>query len=60
MEAPSAHSGGVTVFYRAEEHFYVEALHLYGANVVSFQLELDGQRWYLVGCYLAPDKASTI
>ena len=37
-EAPSAHSGGVIVFYHTAEHFSFEALQLYGANVVRFQL----------------------
>ena len=38
----------------------METLHLYGANVVSFQLASGGQRWYIVGCYLAPYNTSTI
>ena len=59
-EAQSAHSWGVVVFYHAEEHFSVEALQLYGANVVSFQLMSGGQRWHIRGCYLAPDDASKI
>ena len=58
--APSAHSGGVTVFYRAAKHFYVEAIQTYGENVISFQLESVYRRWYIVGCYLAPDDASNI
>ena len=48
------------MFYRAEEHLSVEALQLYGTNVVSFQLALVGMRWYIVGCYLVSDNASTI
>ena len=48
-EAPSAHSGGVTVFYGAAEHFSIEALQTYGANVVNFQLA-SGNMWcYIVG-----------
>ena len=58
--APSAHSGAVAVFYRAVEHFSVEALQTYGANVVSFQLASGDRRWFIVGCYFAPDGASTI
>ena len=49
MEAPSAHSSGVAVFYRVVEHFSVEELHNYGANVVSFQLESGVRRWFIVG-----------
>ena len=32
------------------EHFFVEALHTYGANVVVFQLVLGDRRWFIVGC----------
>ena len=59
-EAPSAHSGGVTVFYRVTEQFSVEALQTYGANVVSFQLETGDSWWFILGCDLAPYNASTI
>ena len=59
-EVLSAHSGGVAMLYCAEEHFSVEALHLYGANVVRFQLASGGQRWYIAGRYLAPENATTI
>ena len=59
-EAPSAHSSGIAVFYCAAEHFYVEALQLHGANVAIFQIVPGGQRWYIVGCYLVSDNASTI
>ena len=48
------------MFYRTEEHVSVEALQLYGTNVVSFQLALGGMRWYIVGCYLAPYDALII
>ena len=59
-ETPSAHSGGVAVFYRVAEHFSVDSIHIYGANIANFKLESGGQKWYIVGCYLAPDNASTI
>ena len=38
----------------------MEALRLYGANVVSFQLESCGRWWFIVGCYLSPYDASAI
>ena len=60
MEAPGAHIGNISVFYRVSEHFYVEVLQTYRTNVISFQLAL-GNRWrYIVGCYLTPYNASTI
>ena len=60
MEELSAHNGGVAVFYRAEDSFSAEALQNYRANVVRFQLASDDRRWYIMGCYLALDNASTI
>ena len=59
-EAPSAHSGGIAVFYRVEDHFFVEALQTYGANIVIFQMSSGDRQWYIVGCYLTLDNASSI
>ena len=38
----------------------VEALHKLGTNFVRFQIDSEGQRWYIVGCYLTPDDVLTI
>ena len=43
-EAPSTHSGGVTVFYHAAENFSVEVLQIYRENSVRFQLASGGWR----------------
>ena len=48
-EAPNTPSGGVSVFYRAEEHCSVEALQTYGANVVSFEMASGDRWWYIAG-----------
>ena len=32
----------------------------FGPNVIRFQLETGERRWYIVGCYLAPDDTLTI
>ena len=32
----------------------------YGLNVIVFQLVTGARRWYIVGCYLAPDDTLTI
>ena len=47
------------MFYCAELNFSVEALQIYGANVVSFHMASGGQRGHIVGCYLAPDYSLT-
>ena len=43
-EAPSVQSGGIAVFFREAEHFSMEALQLYGANVIRFYLALGSQQ----------------
>ena len=60
MEARSAHSGSVAVFYLTEEHLSVEALQIYGKNAVIFQLALSGRRCFIVECFLDIDIALTI
>ena len=32
----------------------------FGANVVGFQLVTGARRWFIIGCYLAPDNTLTI
>ena len=53
-EAPGIHIGSVTVFYRATEHFSVEALQTERANVVSLHMNSGDKRWFIAGFYLAP------
>ena len=48
------------MFYRPGLHLAVEAVQQFGPNIFGFQLETGEQRWYIVGCYLAPDDTSTI
>ena len=48
-DAPSRHRGGVTLFYRSELHFVVEAVEKFGPNVLGFQLATGVRRWYIVG-----------
>ena len=57
MEAPSAHSGGVSIFYQTADHLSVEVFQVHGENVVSFQLALEYMWWFIVGCYVPPDNA---
>ena len=60
MVAPSAHSGGVAVFYRTAYHFLVEAFQAHGANAISLHLASGDRQWFIVGFYLAPDDYLTI
>ena len=38
----------------------MEAVRKFGPNVIGFQLATGARRWYIVGCYIAPDDTSTI
>ena len=59
-DAPSRHCGRVAVFHRPAPHFGVEAVQKFGPNVIGFQLATGAWRWYIVGCYVAPDNTWTI
>ena len=59
-DAPSQHHGGVSVFHRPAPHFAVEAVQKFGPNVIGFQMVMGARRWYIVGCYLAPENISKI
>ena len=52
---PSRHRDGVTLFYLQSPHYAVEAVQHFGTNAVGFQMATGDQRWYIVGCYLAPN-----
>ena len=59
-EAPSRHRGEVALFYRPSLLFTVEEVREYGPNVISFEVATGRRRWYIIGCYLAPDNDRTI
>ena len=58
-DAPSRHCGGVAIFYRLSSLFAVEEVREYGPNVISFEVATGRRRWYIIGCYLAPDDSRT-
>ena len=57
---PIRHHGGIVIFYQPALHFAVEAVQKFGPNVIGFQLSTGARRWYILGCYLAPDDTSKI
>ena len=59
-DALSQHRGGVALFYTPSPLFEVEAVREYGPNVLIFEIATGAWRWYIIGCYLAPDDAETI
>ena len=60
LYTPSRHCEGMEIFYQDPTHFTVEAYKKHGMKVVNFQLAMEDRRWFIVGCYLVPDNASSI
>ena len=48
------------MFHWPSSHFAVKAVQQFGPNVVGFHLETREWRWYIMGCYIAPDDTLTI
>ena len=59
-DVPRWYRGGVAVFYWDAPHFKVEAFLTNGLNVTRFQLASSGRIFFIVRCYIASDKASTV
>ena len=59
-DAPSRHRDGVAVFYQSSTRFAVEVVQKFWSKVVGFQMVTGEWRWYIIGCYLAPDDTSMI
>ena len=48
------------MFYWESLQYSIEAIQWFFPNVVRFQLAKGERWWYIIGCYLAPNNASTI
>jgi len=59
-DAPSAHQGGIVLFWRPNKSYEVEDWRVRGPNVLSFVIVTGGARYYAVGCYIPPDDRSTL
>ena len=59
-DAPRQHRSGIALFYKEGADFAVEEVRPYGPNVINFEVVTGRRRWYIIGCYLAPDDARTI
>ena len=51
---------GVVLFYCISPIFMAESHHNFTPKLVKYQLASGGRRWYIMGCYFAPDHDSTI
>ena len=53
-DAPSAHQGGIALFYRDSEYWQVESVVKHGPNVISFELVSGWRRTPMIGGYIPP------
>ena len=60
MASSILHSGGVVVLYLESEYLFLEVIYLQCTNVVKFEIMMGRKRCNIVGCYIAPNDASTI
>jgi len=59
-DAPSAHQGGVALFYRDSEYWQVESVVKHGPNVISFELVSGWRRTPMIGGYIPPNDMTTL
>ena len=58
--APSAHQGGIALFWRPNKSYEVEDWRIRGPNVLTFVLVTGRTRFFAVGCYIPPNNLSTL
>ena len=58
--APSAHQGGIALFWRPNKSYMVEDWQIRGPNVLTFVLVTGSCQFFAVGCYIPPNDLSTL
>jgi hypothetical protein len=57
---PSAHQGGIALFWQPNKLYVVEDWRIRGPNVLTFVLVTGSYRFFAVGCYIPPNNLSTL
>ncbi len=58
--APSAHQGGIALFWGPNKSYEVEDWRIRGPKVLTFMLVTGSQQFFAVGCYIPPNNLSTL
>jgi hypothetical protein len=58
--APSAHQGGIALFWRPNKLYEVKDWQICGLNVLPFMLVTGSQHFFAVGCYISPNNLGTL
>jgi hypothetical protein len=59
-DVPSAHQGGIALFWRANKTYKVKDRCIHGPNMLSFVIVMGSQHFYVVGCYIPPNNLCTL
>jgi hypothetical protein len=59
-DAPSAHQGGIALFWRPNKSYEVEDWQIRRPNVLSFMIVTGSQHFFAMGCYIPPNNLSTL
>ncbi len=56
LKAASPHQGGVALLWREleDQGFLVEAVHITSPNILTFQLVMGEDRFFIIGAYIPP------
>ena len=60
LNAPSAHQGGIALFWQPNKSYEVENWRIHGPNMLTFVLVTESQQFFAVGCYIPPIHLGTL
>jgi hypothetical protein len=60
LNAPSAHQGGIALFWQPNKSYEVENWRIHGPNMLTFVLVTGSQHFFAVGCYIPPNNLGTL
>ena len=59
LNAPSAHQGGIALFWQPNKSCLVKDPRIWGPNILTFVLVTGSCQFFAVGCYIPPNDLST-
>eukprot|EP00957_Ditylum_brightwellii_P145561 11083161-Ditylum_brightwellii.AAC.1 len=58
--APSAHQGGIALCWKVNKAYEVKEVKFLGPHVLSFQLRMGLDQYFVMGCYIPPDDLAAL
>jgi hypothetical protein len=60
LNAPSAHQGGIALFWRPNKSYVVKDWRIGGPNMLTLVLVTGSYQFFAVGCYIPPNNLSML